>query len=89
MSQLTSAAIHQGFAAKFFRWAYQANVIKTFESVSSPMKENGPESFDRLSMNMPTLREQESDSQATKNRPRNLGRLMFFARSTEKVVGRE
>ena len=50
ISQLTRAAIHQGFDAKFFKWEYQANVIKTFESVNSPMKEKVPVSLDGLNM---------------------------------------
>src|SRR5690606_24703837 len=33
--QLTSAAIHHGRAARSSRWAYQAKVMKTFDSVSS------------------------------------------------------
>src|SRR5215467_5067991 len=32
--QLTSAATYQGRSARFFRCAYQANVMKTFEAVS-------------------------------------------------------
>ena len=39
MAQLTSTAIHQGLAERFFRWAYQAKVMKTLESTRSPTKE--------------------------------------------------
>src|SRR5688572_11169141 len=35
MPQLTSAAIHQGFADSSRRCAYQAKVMKTFEATSS------------------------------------------------------
>src|SRR5262245_400416 len=33
--QLTSAATYQGLALSSLRWAYQANVMKTFEAISS------------------------------------------------------
>src|SRR5262245_18810195 len=35
MPQLASAAIHHGQAARFFRCAYQAKVMNTFEATSS------------------------------------------------------
>ena len=35
MPQLTSAAMYQGLSARFFRWPYQAKVMKTFEATSS------------------------------------------------------
>src|ERR1700690_1703626 len=35
MPQLTKMASHKGLLARFFRWAYQANVMKTLEAVSS------------------------------------------------------
>src|SRR6185295_7661979 len=35
MPQLTSAATYHGRSARFCRWAYQANVMKTFEQTSS------------------------------------------------------
>jgi hypothetical protein len=40
--QLTKTAIHQGLALRSFRWAYQANVMNTFDRISSPMNEKGP-----------------------------------------------
>src|SRR4051812_43779518 len=36
MPQLASAAITHGFDAMFLRWAYHANVMKTFEITRSP-----------------------------------------------------
>src|SRR3954467_2008818 len=36
MPQLASAAMNQGFEERFFRCAYQANVMKTFDRTSSP-----------------------------------------------------
>ena len=39
MPQLTIAARYQGRAARFFRCAYQANVMKTFEAMSSRVAE--------------------------------------------------
>jgi hypothetical protein len=35
MPQLISAATHHGRSPRFLRWAYQANVMKTFESSRS------------------------------------------------------
>ena len=35
MPQLTSAATYHGRSARFWRWAYQANVMKTLEQTSS------------------------------------------------------
>src|SRR6185369_11883634 len=45
MPQLTSAATYHGAVARFFRWPYQASVMKTFEAISSRMvcNENGTE----------------------------------------------
>jgi len=35
---------------KFLRWAYQANVIKTFARAKRPTNEKDPSKFDRLVM---------------------------------------
>src|SRR5512132_895267 len=35
MPQLASAASHHGFDERLRKWAYQANVMKTFEAVNS------------------------------------------------------
>jgi tRNA pseudouridine32 synthase/23S rRNA pseudouridine746 synthase len=45
MPQLTSAATYHGAVARFFRWPYQAIVMKTLEATSSAMvcSENGIE----------------------------------------------
>ena len=51
MAQLANTAIHQGFEDKFFRCAYQANVIKTLESIKRPTKEMGPSRLDELGIN--------------------------------------
>ena len=37
MPQLASAAMYQGVADRFFRWPYQAKVMKTFDAASSAM----------------------------------------------------
>src|SRR6476661_1308874 len=37
MDQLTMAATYQALDRRSLRWAYQANVMKTFEHVSSPV----------------------------------------------------
>src|SRR4029077_9288243 len=39
MPQLTSAATYQGRAARFFKCAYQAKVMKTFDAVSNRVAE--------------------------------------------------
>src|SRR5262245_10637621 len=36
MHQLTIAAIYQGLADRSLSWAYQANVVKTFDTISRP-----------------------------------------------------
>src|SRR5258706_14144270 len=45
MPQLISAAMYQGAVARFFRWPYQAMVMKTLDATSSRMacNENGTE----------------------------------------------
>src|SRR3712207_580123 len=40
MPQETTAATYQGFAARFLRWPYQANVMKTFEARSRRTVQN-------------------------------------------------
>src|SRR3954464_9980535 len=37
MPQLASAATYQARPERFFRWAYQAKVMNTFESTSRPV----------------------------------------------------
>ena len=50
MPQLTNTAIHHGWADKFLRCAYQANVMKTLDSIKSPTNDSGLEKLDRFNI---------------------------------------
>src|SRR5687767_1235581 len=78
MPQLTSAATYQAFPLRFLRWAYHANVMKTFEATSSRIAVGITGNADGTAASLPVERRRQPDAERPQLQPRRVRAVVVY-----------